>query len=151
MFKDYEFTMDSFGADCPANWEEIADALNDLFEERSEGVDDPHELDEINGDIWEKFCAGELANIPKPVWEEEDKTMKPICEINLNDQEGRQTISWNPEDGMLYSSACEEPVDGYTYDTIEEAAEACDAMWGKGDFVHNGILYGWNLEWIEEE
>ena len=67
--------------------------------------------------------------------------MKPICTINLNEADGRQTISWNPEDGMLYSSACEEPVDGYTYDSVEEAADACYAMWG---------IAPWELEWIEE-
>jgi hypothetical protein len=75
-----------------------------------------------------------------------ETTMKPICTINLNEEEGRQAISWNPDDGMLYSSACEEPVDGYTYDSIEEAAEACDLMWGRSD-----ISNAWGLEWIEAE
>ena len=72
--------------------------------------------------------------------------MKPICTINLNEEEGRQTIAWNPEDGMLYSSACEEPVDEYTYSSMEEAAEACDCMWGRSD-----ITGAWELEWIESE
>ena len=72
--------------------------------------------------------------------------MKPICTINLNDEEGRQTISWNPEDGMLYSSACDDPVDGYTYNNINDAVEACDIMWGRSDVV--GV---WELEWIESE
>ena len=69
--------------------------------------------------------------------------MKRICTINLNGEEGRQTIGWNPGDGMMYSSACEEPVDEYTYETMEEAADACDAMWG--------LAGDWDLEWIEEE
>ena len=69
--------------------------------------------------------------------------MKNICTINLNEGEGRQTISWNPEDGMLYSSACEEPVDGYTYDSFEDAVNACDCMWG--------CAWDWELEWIESD
>lgn len=78
--------------------------------------------------------------------DEEEQTMKPICTINLNEDEGRQTISWNPVDGMLYSTSCEEPVDGYTYDTIDEAVEAADIMWGRTDVVGS-----WDLEWIEAE
>ncbi len=62
-----------------------------------------------------------------------------ICTINLNEAEGRQTITWDTENGMLYTDACENPVDEYTYESMEEAAEACDAMWG----------IGWDLEWIE--
>ena len=71
---------------------------------------------------------------------------KPICTINLNEEEGRQTIAWNPENGMLYSSVCEEPVDGYTYNSMEEAVEACDCMWGRSD-----ITGAWELDWIESE
>lgn len=29
---DYTITMDSFGQDCPGNWEEIADALNAILD-----------------------------------------------------------------------------------------------------------------------
>lgn len=69
-----------------------------------------------------------------------------ICEINLNEGEGRQVISWDTEDGMLYSSACDEAVDGYTYETLDEAVEACDVSWGRSDIC--GV---WDLKWIEHD
>lgn len=72
--------------------------------------------------------------------------MKNICTINMNGEEGRQTISYNTDDKMLYSSACEGPVDEYTYDSFEEAVEACDVMWGRTD-----VVGAWDLEWIEAE
>ena len=66
-----------------------------------------------------------------------------ICTINLNEGEGRQTISYDPEDMMLYSSACEEPVNSDTYSDIEDATKACEAMWGP-----RGGRW-WALEWVE--
>lgn len=69
-----------------------------------------------------------------------------ICTINLNCEEGRQTISYDTEDGMLYSSACEEPVSDLTFDNFNDAVEACDCMWGRSD-----ITGAWDLEWIEAE
>lgn len=71
---------------------------------------------------------------------------RDICTININGEEGRQTISYDTDDKMLYTSACEEPVDEYTYDSFEEAVEACDMMWGSSDI--EGV---WELDWIEEE
>ena len=60
MFNTNYITMDSFGSDCPANWEEIADFLNNLIDER--GIyDDRDELDQL----WEDYCNGDIPNAPE--------------------------------------------------------------------------------------
>ena len=49
------FTAESFGADCPKNWEEIANTLNKIAEDR--GITEDREaLD----DLWEAYWNGEL-------------------------------------------------------------------------------------------
>lgn len=68
-----------------------------------------------------------------------------ICSILLNDSKTEhQIISYNVADHKLYTDAdCwAEPVDDTTYSTIDEAEDACHAMWG---------YYGWDFEWIERE
>lgn len=53
-------TMDSFGSECPSNWEEIADFLNAIIEER--GIEnDPEELDQL----WEDYCNGDIPGAPE--------------------------------------------------------------------------------------
>lgn len=69
-----------------------------------------------------------------------------IAEINLNEGEGRQTIYYNPEDGKLYTSFDDSPIDDYSYASLDEAIEATDIMWGRSD-----IVGAWGLEWIESE
>ena len=66
-----------------------------------------------------------------------------ICTINLNEEEGRQTIYWDTEDGLLKSSVEPEANTEYHCSTIEEAQETAQALWGWGG--------GWDLEWIEKE
>ena len=60
MFEKYRFTEDSFGSECPDNWEEIADLLNDrlraAFEEFDRIGADKYEYQEAADDIWEDFC-----------------------------------------------------------------------------------------------
>ena len=52
-------TMDSFGSECPENWEEIANFLNALIEER--GIEnDPDELNQL----WEDYCNGDIPGAP---------------------------------------------------------------------------------------
>ena len=77
MFDMYTVDMDSFGADCPRNWEEIAEFLNDLTrrelvaagEDPDRGYDPTPEGRDIAESIWERFCSGELAECPEPIWE----------------------------------------------------------------------------------
>ena len=85
-------TVDSFGSECPSNWEEIADFLNEIIRDKRETVDE--ELAEIEAhqydpgvsltesyertrdieysfeswcdDLWETFCRGELEGAPEP-------------------------------------------------------------------------------------
>lgn len=60
MFEKYRFTEDSFGSECPDNWEEITDLLNDrlraAFEEFDANGADDYEYQEAADDIWEDFC-----------------------------------------------------------------------------------------------
>jgi hypothetical protein len=53
-------TMDSFGSMIPENWEEIADFLNGIIEER--GIEnDQDELDQL----WEDYCNGDIPGAPE--------------------------------------------------------------------------------------
>ena len=77
MYNTHEITMDSFGSDCPANWEEIASYLNDIIETYVEeltttdnlGMEeiDEDELRRRIDDLWECYCAGDLEGAPAPV------------------------------------------------------------------------------------
>ena len=68
MFNDYMITADSFGAHLPANWEEIADAMNRMIEEyREENGNYPDE--DWYDKMWDSYWHDELPNVPK--WMEE--------------------------------------------------------------------------------
>lgn len=66
------YDMESFGADCPANWEEIASFLNGLLDERvTEGMDD-RDICEIADQLWEDYWNGNLEDAPaasEELWE----------------------------------------------------------------------------------
>lgn len=66
-----------------------------------------------------------------------------ICTINLNEQEGRQTIYWDTEDKRLHSDAEPDANTEYHCETIEEAQDTAQALWGWGG--------GWDLDWIEQD
>lgn len=57
------FTMDSFGWNCPTNWQEIVDWLNTY----AANVTDPDELNQI----WEDYCNGDLPGAPEPIYKED--------------------------------------------------------------------------------
>ena len=63
-------TMDSFGDFCPANWEEIANFLNDRIDEIVAKYGDGAEYSfdcEVELDrLWEDYCYGNLDGAPKP-------------------------------------------------------------------------------------
>jgi hypothetical protein len=50
--------MNSFGSNCPDNWQEIADYLNSI-----DNMD--------NEELWEAFCADKLKDCPKPIYKGE--------------------------------------------------------------------------------
>lgn len=56
---EYWITVESFGADVPENWEDIADYLNDIIRDR--GIENDH--NEVN-DLWEAYWQGEFADAP---------------------------------------------------------------------------------------
>ena len=55
------FDMESFGSNCPTNWKEIADYLN----EKAEGMNE-RELEAL----WEDFCMERLPDCPKTLFED---------------------------------------------------------------------------------
>ena len=71
MYNDYHITMDSFGQECPANWEEIADYLNGIIDSMDDITDEngditPDGTEKISA-LWEQYCAGELEGAPTPI------------------------------------------------------------------------------------
>ena len=68
MFNDYMITADSFGDHLPANWEEIADAMNRMIEDYMEANETYPDSDWYY-DMWESYWRGELPNVPKPLEE----------------------------------------------------------------------------------
>ena len=58
-------TADSFGADIPANWEEIAEFLNDIIRERS--IETDHNA--VN-ELWEAYWNGNFPDAPeaRTIW-----------------------------------------------------------------------------------
>jgi len=62
--KEY-FTVDSFGAECPINWEEIAEALNRIADREVAEVDNEVYAKEIVEGIWEAYCMGNLPGVPE--------------------------------------------------------------------------------------
>lgn len=64
------YNMDSFGADCPLNWEEIAAYLNEAVENMGDGIFDEFGDLTLDGSVrvealWEAYWAGDLPDAPK--------------------------------------------------------------------------------------
>lgn len=58
-------THESFGSDCPKNWEEIAEYINDSIRYRLESDDfNECDLSTIADSFWEAFWQGEFADAP---------------------------------------------------------------------------------------
>ena len=59
LYDNHYVTGDSFGSDLPENWEEIADFLNGIIDER--GIQDDREACQ---ELWEQFWWGDLEMTP---------------------------------------------------------------------------------------
>lgn len=75
-----KITADSFGSDCPSNWEELADYMNGVAAMRLErlrnerqGELNPREESDIYDEVWEDFFDGEFADAPVIRYDEEDE------------------------------------------------------------------------------
>lgn len=70
---DYHYTMDSFGSECPKNWEEIADFLNGIIDNMDGIVDEFGELTQDGRDeldrLWIRYCSGNIPGAPAPIME----------------------------------------------------------------------------------
>lgn len=64
----YNFKAESFGSDCPSNWEAICDYLNAVLCERMEAIDttDERAVRDLMDGLWETYCGGELDGAPAP-------------------------------------------------------------------------------------
>lgn len=81
-------TIESFGADVPENWEEIAEYLNNIIRDR--GIENDHS--EVN-DLWEAYWQGEFADAPvaRILWY---ATMKDRDDTDWG------TGTWNKEEAI---------------------------------------------------
>lgn len=59
------FTAESFGSELPENWEEIADYLNEIAEER--GIDNDNEINDLWEEYWGAVFDAEHRNLPETV------------------------------------------------------------------------------------
>lgn len=69
------YTMDSFGADCPANWAEIAAWLNAKLTGAVTDVMDDGDIRAVADAIWEDYWNGNLEDAPaasEELWEDMD-------------------------------------------------------------------------------
>ena len=62
-----------------------------------------------------------------------------VCTIDRNCEEGRQLIYWDTEDKRLHSELEPEDENGYPCETLENAADMAQMLWGNG----------WGFEWVE--
>jgi hypothetical protein len=69
------FTGDSFGWNCPENFQEICDALNSIAEEELGDEEDEDIRFEIINSIWERFCSGQLEGVPEGRNYNDDETV----------------------------------------------------------------------------
>lgn len=139
------FNMDSFGSECPSNWEAICEYLNRKTEEVS---GDEEEVREAIDQIWENFSAGDYDDDPEfPGY---DKTyaeyMAEHPEENMSwcrpyvSDDGRYAVAVN--DGEIIEAVTpkghmpEGHLSPLTDEEIEELAREID---------HDYNLYdGWN-------
>lgn len=56
MFNDFHITIDSFGQECPKNWEEIADYMNQQIDELDD-FEDKRDLRDAIDEIWENYWS----------------------------------------------------------------------------------------------
>lgn len=81
MINDYRITAESFGDECPKNWEEIADYLNEkieaalssnpelYFEPGYDASGLSAEGHDLLDKIWEDYCSDEYPDAPQPIME----------------------------------------------------------------------------------
>ena len=105
MNMDNCITMDSFGSECPYNWEEIADFLNNLIDER--GIADDREATD---QLWEDYCSGDIPGAPEAKDKPEMKRVRvymwkqwSVGTRSLDDYEGEPTLDLEKAKGEAES------------------------------------------------
>lgn len=66
MKDKYYFTGESFGADCPENWQEIIDYLNRKIDELPDSIfENEQDASDATEKIWDEYCSGHFADAPE--------------------------------------------------------------------------------------
>ena len=108
-------TVESFGGNLPRNWEEIADFLNNLIEEKGDNSKLAVE------ELWEDYCSGRIEDAPEPI------TVESEAEILA--EKIRNSTEWDAE---LLRELCDlaglsqewEEADGESFESVAyKAAE----------------------------
>ena len=141
--KKYEaqITVDSFGADLPANWEAAAALLNEKIDALDEDEYGNIDEEEVN-EIWENYCAGDYDDEIEPV-----KVMR--YELRTKDVELRDRSQIR--EGCAFDTEDESTLIA-TYETEAEALEALAAY--ESDVGPSGSIHGgWLVTeyWVEED
>lgn len=94
-----KFTAESFGSNCPENWEDICNVLNSIGEAAIREEEDEDIQRNILEIIWEKYSSGKLAGIvPEERWNEEnvlDENGDPVdyeAAVQLMDDDIREGL-----------------------------------------------------------
>lgn len=140
--KKYEahITVDSFGADLPANWEAAADLLNEKIDALAEDEFGNIDEEEVN-EIWENYCAGDYDDEIEPV-----KVTK--FELRTKDAEFKNRNEIH--EGCAFDTEDESTLIA-TFETKAEALEALadyESDVGQSGSIHGGWLV--TEYWVEE-
>lgn len=133
-------TVDSFGADLPANWEAAAVLLNDKIDALDE--DEYGNIDEeaVN-EIWENYCAGDYDDEIQPV--KVTRYELRTKDVELRDRSQiREGCAFDTEDESTLIA---------TFETKDEALEALadyESDVGQSGSVNGGWLV--TEYWVEE-
>ncbi len=124
-------TVDSFGSECPTNWEEIASALNSIIDDR--GIADDRDACD---DLWETYFRGELEDVPVPVMSDSvrtfgrDKTsltLSKAARAVYNDSDPLTITEFDSCYGLRYNISGIIERSDLTADEVNEALEALGA------------------------
>ena len=80
IYNEMYRSEDCFGRNCPANWEEIGEALRKEIGKRTDAFIAEHgdidssdsiEFGEICNKVWEDYCEGRIPDFPESIFDGE--------------------------------------------------------------------------------
>lgn len=136
------FTMDSFGADCPDNWEAVADFLEAALDQYGYDYrDDFEDVRDTANMLWDAFCNEHLETVCSTAVYGRDMTslrLSKKAEECYNGIDPCMIVEYSVDGHYLYQYT----VSGETsyYMTEDELNEAFESMYDE-----------WALDVIEED